>query len=159
MLNVQTYGQGSNVLLEKNCFKTFAIDWCLDYNFSINCGGPEIRSVSGALFEKEDADLGPASFVVSAAKRWAASSVGNFAGSSNNIYIATSLAQFINTMDSELFQSARLSASSLRYYGLGLENGGYTVTLQFAEVQIEGSNSWKGIGRRRFNIYVQVCTT
>ncbi|KAG2321572.1 hypothetical protein Bca52824_014785 [Brassica carinata] len=124
-------------------------------DFSINCGGPEIRSVSGALFEKEDEDLGPASFFVSAFQRWAASSVGLFAGSSNNIYIATSQSQFVNTLDSELFQSARLSASSLRYYGLGLENGAYTVTLQFAEIQMIGSNTWRGVARRRFDIYVQ----
>ncbi|CAH8352221.1 unnamed protein product [Eruca vesicaria subsp. sativa] len=126
-------------------------------DFAINCGGPQIRSVSGAVFEREDGDLGPASFVVSNAQRWAASSVGIFGGSSNNMYTATSLSQFTNTLDSELFQSARLSASSLRYYGLGLENGGYTVTLQFAEIQIIGSssNSWRGLGRRRFNIYVQ----
>ncbi|XP_010480178.1 PREDICTED: probable LRR receptor-like serine/threonine-protein kinase At1g56130 isoform X2 [Camelina sativa] len=123
-------------------------------NFSINCGGPEKRSVREALFEKDDENLGPASFIVSAGQRWAVSSVGLFSGSSN-IYIATSQSQFINTLDPELFQSARLSASSLRYYGLGLENGGYTVTLQFAEIQIEGSNTWKGIGRRRFDIYVQ----
>jgi Leucine-rich repeat (LRR) protein len=130
-------------------------------DFSINCGGPEIRSVTEAVFEREDEDLGPASFVVSAGQRWAASSVGLFAGSSNNIYISTSQSQFVNTLDSELFQSARLSASSLRYYGLGLENGGYTVTLQFAEIQILGStsNTWRGLGRRRFDIYVQVCTT
>ncbi|KAL1221491.1 putative LRR receptor-like serine/threonine-protein kinase [Cardamine amara subsp. amara] len=125
------------------------------FNFSINSGGPEIRSAGGTLFEKDDTDLGPASFVVSTAQRWAASSVGNFAGSSNNMYIATSLSQFINTLDSELFRSARLSASSLRYYGLGLENGGYTVTLQFAEIQFVGSKNWTGTGRRRFDIYVQ----
>ncbi|CAN6803329.1 unnamed protein product [Brassica oleracea var. botrytis] len=125
------------------------------YNFSINCGGPDKRSVSRALFEKDDADLGPSSFFVNAARRWAASSIGLFAGSSSNAYIASSLSQFTNTSDSELFQTARLSASSLRYYGLGLENGGYTVTLQFAEIQMEGSNSWKGVGRRRFDIYVQ----
>ncbi|KAF3539023.1 hypothetical protein F2Q69_00020433 [Brassica cretica] len=125
------------------------------YNFSINCGGPDKRSVSRALFERDDADLGPSSFFVNAARRWAASSIGLFAGSSSNAYIASSLSQFTNTSDSELFQTARLSASSLRYYGLGLENGGYTVTLQFAEIQMEGSNSWKGVGRRRFDIYVQ----
>ncbi|CAH2066548.1 unnamed protein product [Thlaspi arvense] len=124
-------------------------------NFSINCGGPDKISASGALFEKDDEDLGPASFVVNVARRWAASSIGLFAGSSNNIYIVNSLAQFTNTSDSELFQSARLSASSLRYYGLGLENGVYIVKLQFAEIQIEGSNSWKALGRRRFDIYVQ----
>lgn len=92
---------------------------------------------------------------MSAAQRWAASSVGLFAGSSNNTYIVNSQSQFINTSNSELFQSARLSPSSLRYYGLGLENGGYTVTLQFAEIQIRGSNSWTAVGRRRFDIYVQ----
>ncbi|KAF8102241.1 hypothetical protein N665_0199s0016 [Sinapis alba] len=124
-------------------------------DFSINCGGPEIRSISGTLFEKEDDDLGPASFFVSASQRWAASSVGLFAGSSSNLYIATSQSQFVNTLDSEIFQSARLSASSLRYYGLGLENGGYTVTLQFAEIQMIGSNTWRGVARRRFDIYVQ----
>ncbi|KAJ0045685.1 hypothetical protein Pint_05452 [Pistacia integerrima] len=32
------------------------------------------------------------------------------------------------------FSSPTVSASSLRYYGLGLENGNYTVTLQFAEI-------------------------
>ena len=112
--------------------------------------------MSGALFEREDEELGPASFVVSDVQRWAASSVGLFAGSSSNVYTATSQSQFINTLDSELFQSARLSASSLRYYGLGLENGVYTVKLQFAEIEILGTNAWKGLGRRRFDIYVQV---
>ncbi|EFH70820.1 leucine-rich repeat family protein [Arabidopsis lyrata subsp. lyrata] len=156
--NFTLEGLDNSVLSGLNCLqKNFACNRGkgIYYNFSINCGGPEIRSASGALYEKEDMDLGPASFVVSAAQRWAASSVGNFAGSSRNKYRETSQSQFINTLDSELFQSARLSASSLRYYGLGLENGGYTVTLQFAEIQIQGSNSWKGIGRRRFDIYVQ----
>ncbi|KFK35535.1 hypothetical protein AALP_AA4G003200 [Arabis alpina] len=126
-------------------------------DFSINCGGPEIRSANGPVFEREDGDLGPASFVVSDARRWGASSVGLFAGSSNNVYKFASTSQFVNTLDSELFQSARLSASSLRYYGLGLENGGYTVTLQFAEIQFLGPsiNTWRGLGKRRFDIYVQ----
>ncbi|WZZ33108.1 hypothetical protein YC2023_016509 [Brassica napus] len=127
----------------------------LDYNFSINCGGPDITSVSGALYDKDDADLGPSSFFVNAARRWAVSSIGLFAGSSNNRYIETLLSQFTNTSDSELFQTARLSPSSIRYYGLELENGVYNVTLQFAEIQMTSSNSWTGLGRRRFDIYVQ----
>ncbi|WZY76536.1 hypothetical protein YC2023_022920 [Brassica napus] len=125
------------------------------YNFSINCGGPDITSVSGALYDKDDADLGPSSFFVNAARRWAVSSIGLFAGSSNNRYIETLLSQFTNTSDSELFQTARLSPSSIRYYGLELENGVYNVTLQFAEIQMTSSNSWTGLGRRRFDIYVQ----
>ena len=72
-------------------------------------------------------DHGSTSFYVSDVERWAVSSVGIYYGSSNIVRIN-------NTLDSELFQSARHSSSSLRYYGLGLENGGYTVTLQFAEI-------------------------
>ncbi|EOA39474.1 hypothetical protein CARUB_v10008071mg [Capsella rubella] len=117
-------------------------------DFSINCGGPQIRSVSGEVFERDDKDLGQASFVVSDIERWAVSSVGLFSGSSNNIWV-------INALDSELFRSARHSSSSLRYYGLGLENGGYTITLQFAEILIFGSKTWRSLGRRLFDIYVQ----
>ncbi|KAF2595762.1 hypothetical protein F2Q68_00010555 [Brassica cretica] len=90
-------------------------------DFFINCGGPQIRSVTVKVFEKENEDLGSASSTVSYVQRWAVSSVGLFAGSSNNMWV-------INSLDSEIFQSARHSSSSLRYYGLGLENGGYTVT-------------------------------
>ena len=75
----------------------------------------------------DDVDHGSTSFYVSDVERWAVSSVGIYYGSSNIVRIN-------NTLDSELFQSARHSSSSLRYYGLGLENGGYTVTLQFAEI-------------------------
>ncbi|CAG7873351.1 unnamed protein product [Brassica rapa] len=103
--------------------------------FSINSGGPEMRS-NGEVFEKEDEDLGTASFFVSDVQRWAVSSVGYYSARRNNVWI-------INTLNAELYKSARHSSSSLRYYGLGLENGGYTVTLQFAEIIITDSYSWK----------------
>ncbi|CAO2036500.1 unnamed protein product, partial [Urochloa humidicola] len=47
-----------------------------------------------------------------------------------------------------------MSTSSLRYYGIGLENGNYAVTLQFAEFSFEDSQTWKSVGRRVFDIYV-----
>ena len=75
---------------------------------------------------------------------------------SNPPYIATSQSQFTGTLDSELYQTARLSPSSLRYYGLGLQNGLYTVLLQFAETVIVDTSSWKGVGRHIFDVYVQV---
>ncbi|CAH2061021.1 unnamed protein product, partial [Thlaspi arvense] len=128
-----------------------------NFNFSVNCGGLEIRSNSGALYEKDEEALGPASFFVSKTQRWAVSNVGLFTGSNTNQYIALSsfFIQSPNTSDSELFKSARLSASSLRYYGLGLDNGGYTVTVQFSDAQIQGSNTWRSLGRRVFDVYVQ----
>jgi len=76
----------------------------------------------------------------------------------NGSYIIYSSRQFENTLDSALFQTARMSPSSLRYYGIGLENGNYTVTLQFAEVDFPDMQSWKSRGRRVFDIYVQVAT-
>ncbi|KAG5411120.1 hypothetical protein IGI04_007439 [Brassica rapa subsp. trilocularis] len=117
-------------------------------DFSIKCGGPQIRSLTGEVFEREDEDLGSASFFVNDVNRWATSSVGLYAGRINNMWA-------INSLEGEFFQTARHSSSSLRYYGLGLENGGYTVKLQFAEIETLGSKLWKGLGRRRFDIYVQ----
>ncbi|CAH8332505.1 unnamed protein product [Eruca vesicaria subsp. sativa] len=102
-------------------------------NFSIKCGGPQIQSLTGEVFESEEEDLGSASFFVNDVNRWAISSVGLYAGRINNLWV-------INGLDGELFQTARQSSSSLRYYALGLENGDYTVKLQFAETEITGSN-------------------
>ena len=71
--------------------------------------------------------------------------------------IYSSNQQFQNAAVSELYQTARMSASSLRYYGLGLENGNYTVVLQFAEAGYPDTQTWQSLGRRVFDIYVQVC--
>uniref|UniRef100_A0A453QET3 non-specific serine/threonine protein kinase n=1 Tax=Aegilops tauschii subsp. strangulata TaxID=200361 RepID=A0A453QET3_AEGTS len=73
----------------------------------------------------------------------------------NGSYIIHSPGQFLNTLDPELFQNARMSPSSLRYFGIGLENGNYTVTLLFAEFDFPDTQSWKSRGRRVFDIYVQ----
>ncbi|KAK1589197.1 hypothetical protein Q3G72_031415 [Acer saccharum] len=125
------------------------------YNFSIKCGGPQITSSNGIVYERDNTTLGPSSYFVDNTSRWGVSNVGYFTGSNNPQYTSFSQSQFTNTLDSELFQTARISASSLRYYGLGLENGNYNVTLQFAEIDILDTTSWKSIGRRKFDIYIQ----
>lgn len=68
------------------------------------------------------------------------------------------VSQITGTLDSEPYKTARLSANSLRYDGLGLKNGKYNVEIHFAEMQMEDSQSWKGLGpgRRLFDIYAQV---
>ncbi|KAK3217855.1 hypothetical protein Dsin_011825 [Dipteronia sinensis] len=126
-----------------------------DYNFSIKAGGPQITSSSGIVFERDNATLGPASYFVTNTSRWGVSNVGSFADNNNPRYTSSSSSQFTNTLDSELFQTARISASSLRYYGLGLENGDYNVTLQFAETAILDTTGWRSVGRRVFDIYIQ----
>ena len=122
-----------------------------------------MTSSSGIVYESdiptenESQELGPASYYVINTGRWAVSNVGYFNGTDNPHYTSSSSSQFSNTLDSELFRTARVSASSLRYYGLGLENGNYTVSLQFAETAFNNSKSWKSLGRRVFDIYIQVC--
>ncbi|XP_062115770.1 probable LRR receptor-like serine/threonine-protein kinase At1g56140 isoform X2 [Humulus lupulus] len=125
------------------------------YNFGINSGGLEITSSDKILYEEDVEALGAATHFVTSSNRWAVSNVGAFAGNNNATYRGFSSSQFRNTLDPELFQTTRLSASSLRYYGLGLENGNYTVKLQFAEIAILSSRSWKSVGRRVFDIYIQ----
>ncbi|XP_050367617.1 probable LRR receptor-like serine/threonine-protein kinase At1g56140 isoform X2 [Argentina anserina] len=123
-------------------------------NFAIKCGGPQITSSNSIVYETDNETLGPATYFVNDESRWAVSNVGYFTNNNNPKYTILSTSQFKNTLDSELFQTARLSASSLRYYGLGLENGNYTVNLQFAEQDILDS-TWKSLGRRVFDIYIQ----
>ncbi|KAK7857149.1 putative lrr receptor-like serine/threonine-protein kinase, partial [Quercus suber] len=159
-------GQIPDVLFNLSSLSHFVLPSglnCLqrDYNFSIKCGGPQITSSSGIVYESdiptenESQELGSASYYVINTGRWAVSNVGYFNGTYNPHYTSSSSSRFSNTLDSELFQTARLSASSLRYYGLGLENGNYTVSLQFAETAFNNSKSWKSLGRRVFNIYIQ----
>ncbi|KAK4594658.1 hypothetical protein RGQ29_018376, partial [Quercus rubra] len=124
-------------------------------DFAIKCGGPQITSSNGIVYEWDNETLGPSTYYVIDTNRWAVSNVGYFGSSNDAQYTRLSLSQFTNTLDSELFQTARLSASSLRYYGLGLENGNYTVSLQFAETAFDNSNTWKSLGRRVFDIYIQ----
>ncbi|KAL8096546.1 putative LRR receptor-like serine/threonine-protein kinase At1g56140 isoform X1 [Apium graveolens] len=125
------------------------------YNFSIKCGGPQITSSDRIVYERDNETLGPATYFVNTANRWAVSNAGLHAGTNNPQYIYASSSQFKNTLDSELFQTTRISAGSLRYYGLGLENGNYSVKLQFAEIAILDPPTWKSLGKRIFDIYIQ----
>ena len=109
------------------------------------------------FYEIDPTNTGAASYYVTGQTRWGVSNVGKFNEAPNGSYIIYSSQQFQNALDSELFQTARMSPSSLRYYGIGLENGNYTVVLQFAETAYPDTQTWQSLGRRVFDIYVQVC--
>nr|XP_043618896.1 probable LRR receptor-like serine/threonine-protein kinase At1g56130 [Erigeron canadensis] len=121
-------------------------------SFAINCGGPQRTSSRQIVYEQENEPLGPATYYLNSERKWGVSNVGE---RTNPAYTATTSRQFANTLDTELFQTARISAGSLRYYGLGLENGNYTVNLQFAELLIQDGQVWQSTGRRVFDIYLQ----
>jgi hypothetical protein len=108
------------------------------------------------MYQADNSNLGAASYFVADARSWGISSTGRFMDPPNGTFIIYDSRQFLNTLDSGLFQTARMSASSLRYYGIGLENGNYTVTLEFAEFDSPDPQAWKSRGRRVFDIYLQV---
>ena len=114
-------------------------------------------SSSGINFDDDSEKLGAASMYANSSYQWAVSNTGIFISNPNGpIYIAKTDTQITKNLDSELYKTARISPSSLRYYGLGLKNGKYVVELHFAEITMDDTQSWKGLGRRLFDIYIQV---
>ncbi|XP_044962079.1 probable LRR receptor-like serine/threonine-protein kinase At1g56140 [Hordeum vulgare subsp. vulgare] len=65
-------------------------------------------------------------------------------------YIIYSSHQFSNTSDTDLLRNARMSPSSLKYFGIGLENGNCAVTLQFAEFDFPDGQTWKSNREKGF---------
>uniref|UniRef100_J3M5D1 non-specific serine/threonine protein kinase n=1 Tax=Oryza brachyantha TaxID=4533 RepID=J3M5D1_ORYBR len=128
------------------------------YSFAVDCGSnTSTRGLDGTNYEADATNLGAASYYVTDQTRWGVSNVGNYFLSTNGLNIISSPQnqKFQNSVDSKLFETARMSASSVRYYGLGLENGNYTVLLQFAELAYPDSQTWQSLGRRVFDIYIQ----
>ncbi|XP_073107614.1 probable LRR receptor-like serine/threonine-protein kinase At1g56140 isoform X2 [Elaeis guineensis] len=125
-------------------------------SFAITCGGYEpITSSDGTVYEIDSKSFKSASYYVTDQKKWAVSSVGIFVDNRSADFILRSTSQFSNTREPELYQTARMSPSSLRYYGLGLENGNYTIKLHFAETKFLDPPDWTSVGRRVFDIYIQ----
>ncbi|GLT30495.1 hypothetical protein SLA2020_052910 [Shorea laevis] len=124
-------------------------------NFAINCGGLELI-VDRITYEAEASSLGTASSNVIDTEKWAVSNVGLFSGGNTN-YMQYTSAQVSNTNSPTLYQTSRISPGSLRYYGLGLENGPYTVNLLFAEIDFKdrSTQTRESLGRRVFDIYIQ----
>ncbi|XP_050231630.1 probable LRR receptor-like serine/threonine-protein kinase At1g56140 [Mercurialis annua] len=125
-------------------------------NFSIKSGGPEMRA-DGILFEAENSSLGAASIRVIDTQKWAVSITGFYADRQNPTYIEDTQSMVTSTNTPELYLTSRISPGSIRYYGLGLENGPYLITLLFAETALKHRSSqiWESNGRRVFDIYIQ----
>lgn len=93
-------------------------------------------------------------------QNWAFSSTGNFMddGVESDKYIMASISPLHNVTGplSELYRTARVSPVSLTYYGLCLMNGNYTVKLHFAEIVFTNDSTFTSLGKRIFDVYLQV---
>lgn len=119
-----------------------------------------MKGSDGVVYEsEEDFYLGPAIFHVAGSEKWAVSKVGLYADQTGDLDIEGTKAEVTGSKeDPKFFQSSRMSPGSLRYYGFGLENGPYTVTLHFAEIGFPNRDShlWDSLAKRVFDIYIQV---
>lgn len=123
----------------------------------VNCGGEE-ANINDTIYESDLENRGAAMFY--STKNWALSSTGDFMDNndSSDDYIQTNTSTLLNVsvIDSQLYTTARASPLSLTYYGLCLLNGNYTVKLHFAEILFLNDRSYYSLGRRIFDVYVQV---
>ncbi|KAJ8512608.1 hypothetical protein OPV22_003042 [Ensete ventricosum] len=120
-------------------------------NLFINCGGDK-AFVDGNEFEADINQLGPAQYA--STEKWAYSSTGDFVDNRDEKYIAKN-ASLLNITNSELYKTARLSPLSLKYYGLCLQEGNYTVKLHFAEIMFTDNQTYASLGRRIFDVSIQ----
>ncbi|CAA7402413.1 unnamed protein product [Spirodela intermedia] len=113
-----------------------------NYNLFINCGGESV-TVDGNEYERDTSPEGAyPSLSFLAAERSDASFVAE----------ATSLLTMTNA---ELYKTARLNPLSLKYYGLCLQPGSYTVQLHFAEIVFTSGRTFVNVGRRVFDVSIQ----
>uniref|UniRef100_A0A0E0EJ17 non-specific serine/threonine protein kinase n=1 Tax=Oryza meridionalis TaxID=40149 RepID=A0A0E0EJ17_9ORYZ len=125
--------------------------WVTQNNLQFN---RSIRVSDNTMYELDSTNLGDSSYYVTSQTRWGVSNVGKLFQAPNDNKIIHSGEKIQNAVDSELFQTARMSPSSLRYYGLGLENGNYT-----GELKEKDFNIRKMAGGKSFTAVYKSYTT
>ena len=125
----------------------------------VNCGGDDLTVAddNGKFLYEGDASVGGgvATYYHSSRSFWGFSSTGDFMDDNDSLnirYIAASSGSNL----SDLYATARLAPISLTYFAYCLVNGNYTVKLHFAEIQFTTDKTFSSLGRRFFDIYIQV---
>ncbi|KAL9298063.1 hypothetical protein ACSQ67_023959 [Phaseolus vulgaris] len=120
----------------------------------INCGGGE-GEFEGNNYVGDLHLNGISNFDLRSEEQWAYSSTGVFMGNYSANYVAENVFS-LNISGPEYYQNARLSPMSLNYYGLCMPNGNYKVKLHFAEIMYSDDQTYRSLGRRIFDVSVQV---
>lgn len=125
-----------------------------DHSLFINCGGPKTEG-EGNEYESDLSGRGTSNYVASNNGKWAYSSTGVYLGKSDADYVATN--EFsLNISGPQYYQTARLAPLSLNYYGLCMLKGNYKVKLHFAEIMFSDDQTFSSLGRRIFDVSIQV---
>ena len=129
------------------------------YSLHINCGGKE-ETISGTPQFDADTNTGKSSLFSQGGENWGFSNTGNFMDDDRTTddFIALN-SSALSISNPELYMRARISPISLTYYAYCMGNGNYTVSLHFAEIMFTDDKSYRSLGRRLFDVYVQVIDT
>ncbi|KAK4769980.1 hypothetical protein SAY87_030512 [Trapa incisa] len=126
----------------------------------VNCGGEDIEvgvSKGRFLYQGDGSEGGgTAKYYLNHEQYWGFSSTGDFMDDNNfqNVRYTISL-QSQSPNLTEFDMTARRAPISLTYFHYCLENGNYTVTLHFAEIEFTNDRTYNSLGRRLFDIYIQ----
>ncbi|CAL0310687.1 unnamed protein product [Lupinus luteus] len=137
-----------------SCLRSFACPKS-SYSLYINCGGKMV-TINESLYDGDSDAAGPARFQQSGTRNWGFSNTGNFMDNDGSDFYTPKNKSKLSMTNAELYMNARVSPISLTYYGFCLGNGNYTVNLHFAEIMFTDDQTYKSLGRRLFDIYIQV---
>ncbi|OMO86377.1 reverse transcriptase [Corchorus capsularis] len=139
-----------------SCKKDFT---CPQYSncLHVNCGGKDTRikeNQINLLYEGDgDVEGGAAKYFIRDDAYWGFSSTGDFMDDNDFQNTRYTVSRPLNI--SELYRTARIAPISLTYFHYCLENGNYTITFNFAEIEFTNDETYSSLGRRIFDIYVQ----
>ncbi|KAL6201311.1 hypothetical protein ACLB2K_025025 [Fragaria x ananassa] len=124
----------------------------------VNCGGNDItvkeNKESFLYLGDGGVEGGTAEFFFNDNHYWGFSSTGDFLDDNDfqNTRYSVSVA---SSNQSELYTTARIAPISITYFHYCLENGDYTLSVHFAEIQFTNNQTFTSLGRRIFDIYIQ----
>ncbi|CAN8303920.1 unnamed protein product [Cochlearia groenlandica] len=135
-----------------NDFKCRQYSSCLH----VNCGGSDIIVPEKKVLYEGDGQVegGAAKYFLKPDANWGFSSTGDYMDDNN--FQNTRFTMFVPTSNlSDLYKTARIAPVSLTYFHACLENGKYTINLDFAEMRFTNDENYSRLGRRVFDIYIQ----
>jgi hypothetical protein len=125
----------------------------------VNSGGMDVaikENKTNVVYEGDaEVEGGTAEYFINSTSFWGFSSTGDFMDDYDAQNTRYTLSPSLSNI-SELYATARIAPISLTYFHYCLENGNYTVNLHFAEIQFTNDKTYNGLGKRVFNIYIQV---
>ncbi|KAK8629313.1 hypothetical protein V6N13_078157 [Hibiscus sabdariffa] len=131
---------------------------CEKYSHSlyVNCGGNDVTINGKTYIGDRTFGTGVGATLYQNNDNWGFSSTGDFRDDNDELNSQSRFTRAVRSPNlPELYTTARLSALSLTYYQYCLENGNYSLTLHFAEIQFSNNASCGSLGRRLFDIYIQ----